>query len=190
MDHQWEYSHPDFQAGKQHLLSNMRRRSYWQNPTQKRPRNSLWPQMLRNGIDESKHEINKLKMQYSDMDRHIMELEQGINDIEAIYKKMTLHWAKACAKRKRENDEVVCIGEKVVVLSEEIPPLEMVKENTISSSSKDEEILGDYLNDWKRTLLEGDDDVCGVEDEGSEIAKRRSQIDEEFQEFLTSIHEN
>lgn len=54
-----------------------------------------------------------------------------------------------------------------------------------SEISKAEEILGDYLNDWERILLE-DDEVRGGEDGGgNEIAKQHSQIAKDFQEFIT-----
>lgn len=156
--------------------------------------------MLRNAIVESKHEINKLKMQNSDMGSLITELEREISDVEAVSKRMTAQWAKACeivAKRKRENDEGgVFMREKKVMASEENngknedeDRSEVTKEATLPSSvegdgddhsekSKAEELLGDYLNDWKRILLEGDE-VCGGGDGGgSEIAK-------DFQEFIT-----
>lgn len=97
---------PYFQKQKQHLLANMKRRSE-QNPTHLRRQrnNSLCPEMMRDAINESKLEIEKMKVQQLDMDFHIMALQQEAKTINNSTNKMIVSWAKACgilAKRGRE----------------------------------------------------------------------------------------
>ncbi|KAH6795967.1 hypothetical protein C2S51_036953 [Perilla frutescens var. frutescens] len=143
VEHQWEYRNPYFQAGKQHLLLNMKRRSS-QNLTPRRRSTSLSPEMMREAIDESNLEIEKLKMQQLDMDFHMAALEKMAKNVEYKSRKLMVCWAKACdviAKRQRgetDDDEGVAKRKKVVVESAEIvrkenemnPVVdEMVKEN-------------------------------------------------------------
>ncbi|KAI3466635.1 hypothetical protein Pfo_023298 [Paulownia fortunei] len=119
VDHQWEYENPNFQAGKVYLLTNIKRRR--QNPetvTRRGPKRTLnfhsinnngmeiRPEILRNEINETKLEIEKLKRQQADMELHIMAFEAEVKNLENMSQKLIMYWAKACdeifAQKMRE----------------------------------------------------------------------------------------
>ncbi|KAL2253232.1 UNVERIFIED_CONTAM: External alternative NAD(P)H-ubiquinone oxidoreductase B2, mitochondrial, partial [Sesamum indicum] len=66
----WRYANPNFQAGKEHLLTNIKRR----NPNNKTNNNVIATRtsILRDEEDESKLEIRKLKRQQDEMELRIM----------------------------------------------------------------------------------------------------------------------
>lgn len=56
-------------------------------------------------MNESKLEIEKLKMQQADMEFHILALEEDAKNVENKLPKLIMYWAKACeiiAKKTRE----------------------------------------------------------------------------------------
>lgn len=154
---------------------------------------------MMDAINESKLEIEKMKMQQLDMDFHIMALQHQAKTIDNSTKKMIVSWAKACgmilqAKRGREeignqncdDDDEAVSKRKKLVESAEIS--EMVEEMTIPLSEiqpidvgKTKSEMGStYLEFCKKIMLE-DDEVCEVE----AVNDKHAQISQDFQDLIT-----
>lgn len=67
MDHQWEYENKNFQAGKVHLLTNIRRRNQIPGRIIRRRCPKMHGKMISNGVEIGpeilEREIGKLKLE-------------------------------------------------------------------------------------------------------------------------------
>ncbi|KAL3615044.1 hypothetical protein CASFOL_040705 [Castilleja foliolosa] len=192
VEHQWEYENPYFQAGKEYLLAKMKRRGQ-NRETKKNPsyriinnnRVEIKADILRNGINESKLEIEKLKTQQSEMESQIAAVESEMKSFESKSKKLMMcceevfkigkNMNEARKKRKLGENEKTGDREKMAVVDEE-PVLNVSDENQLVSSTGADDCevgLGNNSSEfmyWKRILQE-DDELCG--EAGTEMENKQ-----------------
>ncbi|KAL0321199.1 UNVERIFIED_CONTAM: External alternative NAD(P)H-ubiquinone oxidoreductase B2, mitochondrial [Sesamum radiatum] len=89
-----EYASPNFQAGKEHLLTNIKRRDR-HNKTNTNVI-AIRTRILRDEVDESKLEIQKLKRQHDEMELRIMAYATVVTNIENKSKRLIRNWVKTC----------------------------------------------------------------------------------------------
>ncbi|PIN05191.1 Heat shock transcription factor [Handroanthus impetiginosus] len=172
VDHQWEYENPNFQSGKEYLLTNIKRRN--QNPQKN----------LRNENNELKLEIQKLKKQQEEMEFHIVKFEEEVKNIENKSQKLIIFCAKLCEevffkeniKETLREDQEKTENNQEELAKEEVRSSE---NRPVLSSTDDSHDPGKNSGDfmfWKKILLEDDEvDACGNE-EGSEMRKEQAKI--------------
>ncbi|KAL6544781.1 hypothetical protein OROMI_023643 [Orobanche minor] len=96
VDHRWEYANPNFQAEKEHLLANIKRRGQIRDTIKRNPsydHGSInYVERLKQEINESKLEIEKLKARQSDIESHVMAFESEMKISENKSEKLMMFW--------------------------------------------------------------------------------------------------
>ncbi|GER31656.1 heat Stress Transcription Factor family protein [Striga asiatica] len=191
VDHQWEYENPNFQAGKEYLLTSITKRgqngemTIRINPSHRNINKNaveIKTNMLKNGINESKMEIEKLKARHSRMESHVKKFESELRKSEGKSRRMRACWAAACEEifkmSKNNNNNNIVFGDDEVKRKRKIEG----NDNNVA----DYEFL-------KRMILQEDDDdddddvvVCGNEG-GSEMADKQAKIAKDLEGLIANM---
>ncbi|KAL0300759.1 UNVERIFIED_CONTAM: Heat stress transcription factor A-7a [Sesamum radiatum] len=191
----WEYANPHFQAGKEHLLTNIQRRN-----RHNKPNNNviaIRTRILRDEIDESKLEIQKLKRQQDEMELRVMAFATVVANIENKSKRLIRNWAKTCNEiisvwtmRELETGKQNSDGgdrkkRKLDTIVEDFDGKDVRQDQEDDSGPKNSS--GDYAF-WKKILLE-DEEGCEDHEGGAltEMGKKQAEIAQDLELLIATV---
>ncbi|XP_051133916.1 heat stress transcription factor A-7a-like [Andrographis paniculata] len=173
VDHMWEYENVNFQAGKEHLLVNIRRRNQIPGRVVSRrrrwrvapgpfcPDTTISPEIVSN----LKIEIEEIKRRQMDMELDIMGFESELKCNEKKSGKIVRCLAKTCdamignesGRETRPED-----GGSEENVDMETSPMNSPLAENVSSSDMDD-CSKSYTSFWKKILMEDENESENVE---------------------------
>ncbi|KAK4482421.1 hypothetical protein RD792_009576 [Penstemon davidsonii] len=216
----WEYENPLFQAGKEHLLARIKRRISMSESGQGRKRTTNFIDInincteqeletMRNEINESKLEIDKLKKEQAEMESHVLAYESYMKNAENNSKIiLTMFLAKVCnesfaqkmrkeTEKETRDDEIEKMkpsnenGSEVDYLDEKLSEnnsisissdelVQQSQEINATNSKQIEKRNSDDYNYWEK-MMRDEYQVCEIETEIYDKKKSRAEIAAELE---------
>ncbi|KAL0407336.1 UNVERIFIED_CONTAM: Heat stress transcription factor A-7a [Sesamum latifolium] len=188
-----EYANPNFQAGKEHLLTNIKRRD-----RHDKTNNNVIAtrtRILRDEVDESKLEIQKLKRQQDEMELRIMAYAT-VTNIENKSKTLIRNWAKTCDEivvgkmreletGKQNSDDEHRKKRKLDTVVEDFDGKDVHQDQEGNFDPK--KSSGDYAF-WKKILLENEEGCEGHEGGAlTEMGKKQAEIAQDFEHLIAMV---
>ncbi|CAA0825129.1 Heat stress transcription factor A-7a [Striga hermonthica] len=192
VDHQWEYENPNFQAGKEYLLTSITKRGQNREKTTRinpshRTINinavEIKTNMLKNGINESKMEIEKLKARHSRMESHVKKIQSELRKSEGKSRRMRACWAAACEEIFKMSNN----NNNNNVFGDDDDDHEVKRKRKMEGDDNTNMVDYEFL---KRMILQedDDDDVVVCENEvGSEMADKQAKIAKDLEGLIANM---